>query len=127
MAYCPKCRLEYRIEIEFCTDCSADLVEILPPEVPEEYDYEWVEAHVFPGTIYAKMAVEMLIQEEIHAYSISQFGGAGFGITGADYVGAGAVVMVLDPDIDQAIKILEPMIEELPGDANSEFSENYDD
>ena len=126
MAYCPKCRLEYHPEVEYCTDCSADLVEILPPEIPEDYDdNDWVEAHAFPGSLYAKMAVEMLLQEDIPAYSVSQFGGAGLGVSGAEYVGAGAVVMVLEPDLNQAIRILEPMIEELPGNGNPDYSENY--
>jgi len=128
MAYCPKCRVEYRTEIDFCTDCSADLVDVLPPELPEDYDdTDWVEAHVFPGTLYAKMAVELLIQEEISAYTISHFGGASLGISGAEYVGSGAVVMVLERDLEEAIKILEPMVEELPGSSDSDYQEDYDD
>lgn len=128
MAFCPKCRSEYRAELDFCSDCSADLVEVLPPEIPEEFDdTDWVEVHVFPGSLYAKMAVELLIQEEISAYTVSQFGGAGLGVSGADYVGSGAVVMVLERNFEEAIKILEPMIEELPGNSEDDYQENYDD
>ena len=128
MAYCPKCRSEYRSEMDFCSDCSADLVDVLPPELPEEFDdTDWVEVHVFPGSLYAKMAVELLIQEEISAYTVSQFGGAGLGVSGADYVGSGAVVMVLERDLEEAVKILEPMIEELPGNSEDDYQDDYDE
>ena len=32
MAWCPKCRNEYREGIEECADCHVPLVEELPPE-----------------------------------------------------------------------------------------------
>ena len=60
-------------------------------------------------------------------HTVSQFGGAGLGVTGADYVGSGAVVMVIERDLEEAIKILEPMIEELPGNSDSEYHDGYDE
>ena len=113
MSYCPKCRYEYRNEIDTCPDCGADLVSEIPLEIGEEYeDYEWVELHTFPGTLYAGMAVEMLTREGIPAYSQSRFsGGVGYGPSGgSDYVGASATVFVLEPDYDSALNIIEPMI-----------------
>jgi hypothetical protein len=36
--YCPKCRAEYRTGFAQCSDCGADLVEILPPPNPQDPD-----------------------------------------------------------------------------------------
>ncbi|MFH0765628.1 MAG: zinc ribbon domain-containing protein [Calditrichota bacterium] len=117
MPYCPKCRYEYQEDIEFCSDCGVDLVIDLPPEIDAEYaDADWIELHTFPGTLYARMAVEMLQREGIPAYSQSLFGGGlGFGPAGgADYVGASATVFVLEPDFEGALDIIQPMVDELP-------------
>ncbi len=116
MTYCPKCRHEYFEHIEVCPDCDVDLVPDLPPEIPPEYaEAEWVEVYTFPGTLYARMAVEILNREGIPSYSISNFGGATMGMSGGDFVGASATVFALEPDADQAYNLLEPMIEEYPG------------
>ena len=51
MAWCPKCRNEYREGIEECADCHVPLVEELPPEEEDsgnEFDgdfEDWVKAH----------------------------------------------------------------------------------
>ena len=117
MQYCPKCGGEYTDEVDICSDCEADLVAEPPPEVPEEYyEEEWVELHVFPGSLYAQMAVEMLNRDGIPAYSQSLFGGAGLGGSfGGDSVGANATVWVLKPDLDRAEDVIEPMTNEIPG------------
>jgi len=127
--YCPKCRHEYRGEYDVCVDCNVDLVSELPPDIPEEYiDADWVEVHTFPGTLYARMAVELLIHEEIPAYSISQFGGAALGVSGSsDFVGSGATVYVLEPDLDQALRVIEPMIAELPGAYDEDYPPDYEE
>jgi len=123
MKYCSKCGSEYRDDIDICADCDADLVSEPPPEIPNEYiDEEWVELHTFPGTLYASMAVEMLNREGIPAYSQSLFGGAGYGVYGgADYVGANATVWVLEPDLESAEDVIEPMINEIPGGIDDEY------
>jgi len=125
MLYCPKCRGEYRDDVDICTDCNADLISELPPEIPEEFvDEEWVELHAFQGSLYAQMAVEMLIREGIPAYSQSRFGGSGLGLSGgANFVGANAVVWVLEPDLDQAETIIEPMTNESIGTLEDDYDE----
>lgn len=117
MPYCPKCRFEYEMGIDICTDCDVDLVAELPPAIPEEYqDAEWIELYSFPGTLYAGMAIELLTREGIPAYSQSFFGGSAMGVsTSGDYVGALASVFVLEPDYDRGRDIIETMIGELPG------------
>lgn len=125
MPFCPKCRCEYQELIETCPDCAVDLVNEVLPELDEEYqDAEWVELHTFPGTLYARMAVEMLMREGLSAYSQSTFGGGiGFGpVTGSDYVGASATVFVLEPDYESALDIIQPMIDELP-DPDDEYDD----
>ncbi len=128
MAFCPKCGSEYREGFDTCSDCGVDLVPDPPPEISEEYENtEWIELHTFPGSLYAQMAVEMLNREGIPAYSMSNFGGSGLGVSGAgDFVGASSSVFVLEPDHEQAMSIIEPMIEELPG-YNDDFMDSVDD
>ena len=125
MQYCPKCGGEYRDDVDVCSDCEADLIPEVPPEIPEEYeDEEWVELHTFPGSIYAQMAVEMLTREGIPAYSQSLFGGAGMGVAGGtDFVGANAVVWVLEPDFDRAEILIQPMTDEIPGSLEDDYDE----
>jgi len=125
MLYCPKCGAEYTDDETVCSDCDVDLVSELPPDIPEEYlDEEWIELYTFSGTLYAQMAVEMLIREGIPAYSKSTFGGAGLGVLGgADYVGANASVFVLEPDLERAESIIEAMTDESPGEFHDELEE----
>jgi len=125
MLYCPKCRAEYSDEVAVCSDCDVDLISEVPPEITEEYDdAEWVELFTFTGTLYAQMAVEMLSREDIPAYSKSLFGGAGLGVLGgADYVGASAVVYVLEPDLERAEAVIETMTNENPDLLNDEDDE----
>ncbi|MDP8237731.1 MAG: DUF2007 domain-containing protein [Candidatus Hatepunaea meridiana] len=123
MQYCPKCRCEYTDDVNVCSDCDVDLISEIPPDIPDEYeDEEWVELYTFPGSLYAQMAVEMLVREGIPAYSQSLFGGAGVGLSGGSgYVGANAVVWVLEPDIEQAQAIVEPMTDEISDDMDDYY------
>ncbi len=116
MPFCPKCRCEYENDVQICADCEVDLVAELPPEIPEEYsEAEWVELCTFPGTLYARMAVDLLNKEGISAYSQSFFGGAALAVADAgDFVGATASVFVLEPDLDRSRELVEPMIDEIP-------------
>lgn len=116
MPYCPRCRYELEENIETCPDCNVDLVaELLP--IPEEYeDAEWVELYAFPGTLYARMAIELLRRETIPAYSQSYFGGTGMGVGDVgDFVSARAAVYVLEPDLERSRDIIGAMIDEIPG------------
>ena len=127
MPWCPKCRYEYKDGVSHCPDCQIDLVSEIPPEVPEEYlEAEWVELHSFPGSLYAGMAVEMLRREGISAYSMFNFGGGSLGISGSDFVGADATVFVLEPDFEEALNIIDPMINELPGSFVEDYADEYD-
>ena len=125
MKYCPKCGCEYLEDIEVCGDCDADLINEPPPEIPEEYlDVEWVELHTFQGTLYAQMAVEMLNREGIPAYSQSLGGTAVYGVLGgADLLGSNATVWVLEPDLERAEDIIEPMTDEILGRPDDEYEE----
>jgi hypothetical protein len=125
MPYCPKCRCEYREDVEICPDCDIELIDILPPEIPEEYeDAEWVELYSFPGSLYARMAIEMLTLEGIPSYCQSYFGGTALsGGSGADYPGATASVFVLEPDLEHGRNVIEPMIDELPTSINEDDEE----
>lgn len=129
MPFCPKCLLEYQPEFDVCEDCQVNLVDELPVEIPEDYaDIKWIEVHTFPGSLYARMAVEMLIREGLYAYSISNFGAAGLiPAGGADFTGASATVFVPEQDYKQALSIIEPMIAELPGHFNDDDLEDYDE
>lgn len=125
MPFCPKCRYEFRSDVEVCSDCNVDLIDELPAEIPEDYQgEEWVILHDFPGSIYAKMAVEMLAREEIPAYSQSEFpGAAALGLGGgSSYVGAGASVYVMQPDLDRALIVIEAMVDGL-----SNVMDDYDE
>src|SRR4030043_117217 len=98
MLYCPKCQSEYTDDETVCADCEVDLIAEIPSDIPEEHiDAEWVELFTFAGALYAQMAVEMLNRENIPAYSKSLFGGASLGVLGgAEFIGANAVVYVLE-------------------------------
>lgn len=125
MPYCPKCREKYETD-EVCPDCEVDLIQEEPVELPSEYeDAEWVELHYFQGPIYAQMAVEMLHNEGIPAYSKSTFFSGAYGISGGGYIGGDTPVFVLEPDQEQAYAIIEPIIEEMP-EMNMD-GEDYDE
>lgn len=123
MSFCPKCLQEFAKGIDVCPDCSADLTQESPPNEEEGSvkDAAWIELHSFPGVLYSQMAVELLHREGVPAYSISNFGGAGYGVVGADFVGADATVFVLEDDLELAKTAIEPMIDELPGSSNLDY------
>lgn len=116
MQYCPKCREEFEDGTDVCPDCQVDLISEIPPEIPEEYkDAEWVELYSFPGGLYAQMAVEMLAREDIPAYSQTIFSpGSPYALGPGDAVGACGAVFVLEHDAPRALKVIEPMIDEIP-------------
>jgi hypothetical protein len=63
MPFCPKCRSEYRPGFTRCTDCDAELVEVLPEVKPEELhqtELELVELASFPDYSEAEMIQELL-------------------------------------------------------------------
>jgi len=104
-------------EATVCADCNVELVAEMPPAMPEEYkDAEWVELYTFPGTLYARMAIELLNREGIPAYTQSDFASSALGVRGsADYFGATATVFVKEPDYERGGEVIETMIDEIPG------------
>ncbi len=128
MPFCPKCNCEYNEGFEICFDCEADLVSDPPPPIPEDHEgCDWVEVYTFPGTLYAQMAVELLLREGIPAYSFSQYGASALGVsTSGDVVGVSATVFVMEPDHDQSLELIEPMIEEI-GLSNDDYFVDSED
>lgn len=127
MVFCPKCSAEYTSAFHVCSDCGVDLISDVPLEIPEEYeDSDWVELHTFPGSLYANMAVELLMREGIPSYSISDHG-PGTAPGGNGYLSLSATVYVLEPELDQALDIIELMIEELPGSFEDDYLFNNDE
>lgn len=128
MAYCPKCRYEYRGAVDVCPDCGIDLVSDVPPEFPDDIDeMDWVELYTFPGLLYARMAVEMLHLEGIPAYSAASYSSVNNGLNRSDYASDSAIVYTLESEYDTAYDLIEPMIDELPGIFSDEYSMEYED
>jgi len=122
MPFCPKCRVEYDYGVEYCTECNAELIPTHPTPIPEEYaDADWVELETFPGTLYARMAMELLQREGIPAYTQSDFIGSAYSVDACGIVGCAAVIFVLEPDYERSREVISPMLDEIPNgiDADS--------
>ena len=91
-----------------------------PSQVADEYqDAEWMELFTFPGGLYARMAVEMLSREDIPAYTQTLHAGGIYGPRdGTELVGVNVAVFVLEPDLERALTVIEPMIDEIPREFN---------
>lgn len=120
MPYCPKCGSEFRPEIDVCAECLVDLV-AEPPPVPsgESAEVDWVELYTFPGSLYSRMAIELLNREGIAAYSQSDISTSSLGVGSGDYFGATSTVFVPEPDFDRGRDVIETMIDEIPGGPES--------
>ena len=126
MVFCPKCSAEYTVAFDVCSDCGVDLITEHPLEIPEDCDDgDWIELHTFPGYLYANMAVELLMREGIPSYSMSNRGSSGSS-GGRDYLNSNSTVYVLELDMDQAMSIIELIIEELPGSFEGDFDYDAD-
>lgn len=126
MPYCLKCSGEFGEAEVICPECSVDLQAEMPPEMSEEYqEAEWVELHTFQGSLYAQMAVEMLLREGIPAYSQSDFsGGHGYVTYGlSEYGGETSTVFVSELDLDRSEDAIESMIDDLPHPFEEEADE----
>jgi len=129
MPFCPKCSTEYLPDIDICQDCNVELVAEPPPPIPEEYkDVDWVELYTFPGTLYARMAIELLTREGIPSYTQSDLTAATLGVgSSADYFGATGTVFVLEPDYDRGREVIETMVDELPGSSDENLPDEEEE
>jgi len=121
MVFCPKCSAEYSVTFDVCAECGVDLISDIPLEIPEGCDDgDWIELHTFPGNLYANMAVELLMREGIPSYSISNQGSAASS-GHSDYLNSNSTVYVLEPEMDQAMNIIQLIIDELPGPIEDDY------
>ena len=105
MPYCPKCRYEYRAEIEKCPDCDVALVDELSPEKPPVVAQGpvCVAAFLFPV-----QAEEAKLKLESHSIE-ARLSGDIVSRTGEFNVGfdEGVKVLVAEEDARRAREILE--------------------
>lgn len=122
MPYCPRCQNEFLPGLVVCPDCHVDLIDDHPVPLPEDYrEEDWVELYTFPGSLYARMAVELLQREGIPSYSQSSLS-ADFG-SSYDYDTSACAVYVLEADYERAREVIETMIDELPSGLDYEIEE----
>ena len=117
MQHCPKCGKEYQDGVELCPRCEIKITPQPFLHLSEEHlDAEWVELYVFPGALYAQMALELLQRDSIPAYVQSYFaGGSAYGPTmDSGFVGSSSAVFVLEADLERAQGVIEPMLDEIP-------------
>ncbi|MBM3328502.1 MAG: hypothetical protein FJY67_03380 [Calditrichaeota bacterium] len=126
MRYCPKCAESYTLELDVCDDCGADLIDTEPISPLDQIeDNDWVELLTLPGMLYSRMAIELLQREGIPSYSETSSNGAGFlnGSNRGEYIGAKAAIFVLESDLERAREVMSPVLDELPGDDDSDVEE----
>jgi hypothetical protein len=112
MGFCPKCRIEYVLEVTKCSDCGEKLVEILP-EI-EILDVEWIPLPSVPGVVYAQMIKEALEQNGIPSYVQSLWLSGGLGVvTSTSMPGVSAKIMVPKTDYKRALEIQEGMVDHM--------------
>ncbi|MBU0519654.1 DUF2007 domain-containing protein [bacterium] len=113
MPFCPNCRYEYVAEVKSCPDCEAELIDELPDLFESLKNVKWVALRPLPGVVYAKMIAEVLDQNEIPNYIHSLFGSGAMGvITGADFAGSEAKIMVPETLKEKAQAIMDDMMQE---------------
>jgi len=116
MPYCPKCRCEYRVGFEKCTDCDVSLVGELSPEGPaKNKDDQAPEGfHHFKGKIICLRQYIQSFQAEVDR-SVLEANGIDCYIAAQSHWGAGALtltemgsrLMIKEEDKEKALKILE--------------------
>jgi hypothetical protein len=80
----------------------------------ENEDTKWVAMPPLQGKVYAEMVMEVLRENEIPCYLQSLFGSGGLGvISGAGLAWAKDKIMVPEDKYEQAMEILESMVDHL--------------
>ena len=106
MAWCPKCRSEYRPDFDRCQDCDCDLVDcVLEDPVPDSPPGELI--HLYSTTFLEEAeTLRIMLQDEgVHA-SIANQGGALYAV-GIPTPAAPLRIMIPETDTEKAKEILE--------------------
>ncbi|MCF7804112.1 MAG: DUF2007 domain-containing protein [Candidatus Marinimicrobia bacterium] len=115
MKYCHSCRYEFKDEVDECPDCGVELS--TEPPAPDKYkEVEWVELYQVNGTMYAEMIKEVLDNAEIPNYLSFDFMSSAYLLRGANLVGTSGKLFVPKDFKDEALDVIEPMINEEGGD-----------
>ncbi|MFH1892224.1 MAG: hypothetical protein ABIK83_06015 [Candidatus Zixiibacteriota bacterium] len=104
MPFCPKCKYEYKANIDECPDCGEELVDSLSEHSDFEdeevdSDEEWIALAKLTSNQYADMVVEALQAKDIPAIVHSKTGHFGsIGTMGpSSYVSAGDGYLIMVP------------------------------
>jgi len=118
MKYCHSCRYEFHDEVDECPDCGIPLRE--DPPAPEKYkEVEWVMLRQLPNPIYAEMIKEVLDNEGIPNYLSFDFMSSAFILRGASLVGESGKLFVPKEFREEALELVNPLIDEEPGEGES--------
>jgi hypothetical protein len=106
MPFCPECKAEYEAGVPTCTDCDVSLVDVLPPEEPQEppdlEDGELVPMRNFANAGEANLVAGLLAENDIRAF-----------VPGGDFTVAPSgfsneiVLLVDERDLERAISLYE--------------------
>lgn len=109
MAFCPKCRAEYREGINRCEECDLDLVDKVTTEnsVYDISEAKMVELRVFMVAAEAEMIQEMLEQHEIRSLLQGEAASGGLFPTPATPI----YLLVDERDLEKAQEILDAYLE----------------
>ena len=104
MPYCPKCRYEYRPDIEKCPDCDVELV----AELPVEKEPEWIDLVEVASYPFEMEALEArLLLESRGISSVIKNDIMVRMATTLAWADGGVKLMVLRSDYQDALKVLE--------------------
>jgi hypothetical protein len=126
MAFCPKCRYEYRADVFVCADCQETLVDVLPTATQAAVapDDSWVvvgrvnsqfQSDIAKGSLDSGNIPSVILSSAFNAYGR----GSGMSDIGLGLNSSGSVVMVPREFQDEAVLLLEGVL----GD---DFSEAQD-
>ena len=107
--YCPNCKTQYVDDVKECFDCKIPLVDELPDAKPIE-KVKWVALPPVKGDIYADMVEEVLKKKNIPHFTKSDWFSTAYSLSGANYLGARAIIFVPEENKTEATNILEEIL-----------------